>query len=123
MAYRPHARASVNPSSPRAWATCDRCGMNYNLERLGWQYQWSGPQLRNTRFLVCPSCMDKPAEFLKTIILPPDPVPVANPRPENYSYDFDNVMSTQDGSAFITEAETQYLIPDNSVNDADEDAP
>lgn len=123
MPYRPHGRASVNPSSPRAWATCDRCGFNNNLEKLSWQYQWSGPQLRNTRILVCPTCLDKPAQFLKTIILPPDPVPVANARPENYDYDFGNVMASQEGSAFITEAQDQYWIPDNSVNDADEDAP
>jgi len=34
--------------------------------------------------LVCKSCLDVPQEQLRTIILPPDPVPISNPRPENY---------------------------------------
>lgn len=124
MPYRPHGRASVNSASPRAWATCDRCGLNYNLEDLKWQFQWIGAQLQNLNWLVCDTCLDKPAEFLKSIILPPDPVPVSNPRPENYNADFNNAMATQDGTPFVTEADNgTFMIPDNSVNDADEDAP
>lgn len=36
------------------------------------------------RILVCQSCYDKPQEQLRTVILPPDPVPIMNPRPEDY---------------------------------------
>lgn len=124
MPWRPHGHARVNPGSPRAWATCDRCGGNYNLEDLQWQYQWVGPTLQNLQWLVCPTCLDKPAEFLKAIILPPDPVPVSNPRPENYNADFNNVIATEDGVAVVMDGDTgTFLIPDNSVNDANEDPP
>jgi hypothetical protein len=34
--------------------------------------------------LVCPSCLDRPNEQLRTITLPPDPVPIMNARPEYY---------------------------------------
>lgn len=123
MPYRPHGRAQVNPSNPRAWATCDQCGFIGNLENLSWQFQWTGTVLENQKFLVCDRCLDTPAKFLQTIILPPDPVPVANPRPENYARDFNNVMAAEEDVAIVTQDETTFLIPDNSVNDADEDAP
>lgn len=79
--------ADVNRSSPRAWGTCERCGFVWNLHKLGWQFDWRGTQLANTRHLVCPNCMDKPQRQLGTIILPPDPLPVLNARPEQYSFD------------------------------------
>jgi hypothetical protein len=41
------------------------------------------------RILVCQSCMDKPQENIRTIVIPPDPLPVVNPRPEDYT-DADN---------------------------------
>lgn len=65
----------------------------YNHDRLQWQFQWQGPKLTNIRILVCEYCLDTPQEQLRTIILPPDPVPIQNPRPENYTSD-DNPIST-----------------------------
>jgi len=88
MAWRPHPRgASTDRSAPRAWATCDRCGFIYNHYKLSWQYDWAGPQLINKRFLVCPRCLDVPQENLRTIVIPPDPPPIYNARPEPYSID------------------------------------
>lgn len=87
MAWRPKGRAQVNAESPRAFASCDRCGFNYNLVNLNWQYDYAGIGLINKRIKVCSICLDKPAEFLKTIILPADPVPVDQPRPEPYALD------------------------------------
>lgn len=78
-------RASVSLRRPRAHAICDRCGFRYNHDELQWQFQWAGPKLQNLRLLVCKSCLDVPQEGLRTIILPPDPVPIENPRPENYA--------------------------------------
>lgn len=91
MSY-PHGRARVDRTNPRAHGVCDRCYIRYNLEKLRWQFQWVGPQVQNIRLLVCPSCYDKPQEQLRTIILPIDPVPVRNARPENFVSD-DNAMS------------------------------
>lgn len=80
---RPHGRARVNPSAPRAFAACDRCGFLVNHADLRWAHDWVGPRLQNKRFLVCDRCLDVPQEQSRTIILPPDPLPIQNPRP-NY---------------------------------------
>ena len=87
MAWRYHGRAAVDPDSPRAWATCDRCSMLYNLNRLHWQNQWSGRSIIQLHLLVCDDCLDIPAPFLRTPVLPPDPPPIFNARVEPYSID------------------------------------
>lgn len=82
---RPHGRAQISARAPRALGICDRCGFQYNLDRLSWQWDWKfGPRLFNLRILVCPSCYDQPQESGRTVVLPPDPIPVMNARPENY---------------------------------------
>lgn len=80
---RPNGRAEVNSNRPRALGVCDRCYKRYNHDVLRWQFQWVATKLQNLHLLVCPSCMDEPQEQLRTIILPPDPVPILNARPEN----------------------------------------
>ncbi len=79
-----HGRANVSATNPRAFAICQRCGFLYNLDQLSWQYQFVGVTLQNLRILVCPTCLDTPSEQLRQIILPVDPVPMLNARPENY---------------------------------------
>lgn len=81
---RPHGKADINPNRPRALGICDKCGSMYNHDALRWQYQWGGPQLINLRMLVCDTCYDTPQAQLRLLILPPDPVPIQYPRPENY---------------------------------------
>lgn len=85
MAWARYTHANVSPSNPRAFAVCDRCGFVYNHYMLSWQYQWAGPKLQNLRILVCDTCMDVPQEQLRTIILPPDPIPIYNSRPGEFS--------------------------------------
>lgn len=97
---RPHPkRARTSARSPRAWATDDRSGFVGNHHNLQWQYQWAGTQLVNLRVLVYPDQLDKPQRQLGTIILPPDPVPIPNARPENYAIDEEPVSCryTMDG--------------------------
>jgi hypothetical protein len=90
---RPHGRASISARHPRALAVCQRCGFMYNLDQLKWQWDWQfGPRLRNLMIQVCPTCLDVPQESGRTIVLPPDPVPVAFPLPENYAH-ADNPLS------------------------------
>lgn len=89
---RPHGRAEINARSPRALGVCERCGFLYNHDQLRWQYEWRGISLQNIRILVCETCQDKPQDQLRVIILPPDPVPILNARPENYP-NADNPMS------------------------------
>lgn len=116
MAYRWHPKnAEVDSDNPRAWGTCDRCGFVWNLDRLCWQYDFQGTnQLQNTRLLVCPPCYDVPQPQLAPYILPPDPPPIFNARPENYSLDEASYLLTQDGSIITTQDGTPFetSIPD-----------
>lgn len=85
MSYASQAgRARTNPSNPQAHAICDRCGFRYNHVDLRWQYDWRGASLANLRLLVCPSCYDKAQNQLRSIVLPADPVPIANPRTQEF---------------------------------------
>jgi len=82
---RPHGNASVNRRRPRAWAICDKCGFLYNKHDLQWQYEWQGARTQNTNRLTCDRCLDDLQEQNRVIVLPADPQPVMNPRPENYT--------------------------------------
>lgn len=81
---RPHGRARVSARSPRAFAICDRCGFLYNHNQLSWQFDWAGASLINKRILVCETCNDKPQQQLRSIVVPADPVPIQNPRTQDY---------------------------------------
>lgn len=87
MAWRFHGRARVDPSSPRAFAVCDRCNFLFNHEDLEWQYEWRGDKLQNIRLLVCSKCLDVPFELNRPLHLPPDPVPISDARVENFFVD------------------------------------
>jgi hypothetical protein len=89
MAYRYHGHASVDPDNLQgaSWATCDRCGGNFNIRALTFQLEWAGPSMINKRLLVCSRCLDTPCPFLRSLVLPPDPTPIMNARPEPYSID------------------------------------
>ena len=85
MAYASQAgRARTSPSNPQAHAICDRCGFRYNLVNLSWQFDWAGASLINKRLLVCNPCNDNPQQQLRAIVLPADPVPVQNPRIQDF---------------------------------------
>lgn len=59
--------------------------MWYNDTDLKWQFDFVGPRLMNLRIRVCSRCLDKPFEHWRPIIVPPDPVPIPNPRPDLYA--------------------------------------
>ena len=82
---RPHGRAKVSARNPRAFGICDRCGFLYNHVNLQWQYDWAGASLINKRILVCNECNDVPQSQLRAIVVPADPVPILNPRIQDYS--------------------------------------
>lgn len=118
------SRAEVNADSPQGWSTCDQCGWQTNLNKMSWEKQWYGPTLRNTGFLLCQVCNEKskPAPFLQTLILPPDPPPLMNARPENYDADENSYRALQDDDIRITQtdgirivqiADEELLFPPN----------
>lgn len=77
-------RARTSSRNPQAFAVCDRCGMWYNHVNLRFQYDWRGASLQNLKLLVCNSCYDEPQAQLRAIVVPADPVPVTNPRIQDF---------------------------------------
>lgn len=98
----------MSARGPRAQGCCDRCGFTYTHSTLSWDYQWSGVKLQNLRLLVCKTCLDAPQIQLKTIIIPADPLPVLNPRPEQYAVTVPSFVATESstfaGSDITTES-------------------
>ena len=95
---RPQKRyVVVDPSNPAAAAQCDRCGRWFNLNSLKFQTEWAGQRLYNTGALVCTQggCLDVPQEQLRTILIPPDPLPVLNARVPDFAYEEQTVRITE----------------------------
>lgn len=93
---RPQSKyVRVDPTNPEAAGQCDRCSRWYSLVDLQWQMEWAGSRLYNTGSLVCDDCLDIPNEQLRTIILPPDPLPVQNARVPNFAYSEQTVRITE----------------------------
>lgn len=80
--FAPKGHAHLDPQRPAAFAICDCCGFLYNHRDLRWAQQWRGNKLEKTGYQHCPTCWDEPNPTLRPIVLPPDPVPVLNPRAE-----------------------------------------
>lgn len=80
--FAPRGHAHLDPQRPSAFAICDMCGFLYNRRDLKAERQFHGRELRNTGHLVCPTCWDAPNPTLRPIVLPPDPVPIYQPRSE-----------------------------------------
>jgi hypothetical protein len=109
---RPHPRrARTDPSAPAAWGTCDRSGFVLNQRDLKWQFEWSGLKLINKRVLVAPDMYDKPNRQLGTIVLPPDPMPIMNARPENYAIDEYPVSALAVSSGAVLVLSGNYAHP------------
>lgn len=67
---------------------------------------------QNTRLLVCADrCLDPLNEQDSPYILPPDPLPVYNARPEPYVLDETSWMSTQDGDVITTQDGDSFITP------------
>ena len=105
---RPHGRARVSARNPQAFGICDRCGILYNHNQLQWQFDWAGASLINKRILVCDTCNDEPQNQLRAIVLPADPVPILNPRIQNYSDSETDYRITQGNT---TNAQTGIPVP------------
>ena len=101
MGYASQAgRARTSSKSPQAHAICDRCGIRYNHCDLRWQFDWAGAGLVNKRILVCSHCYDAPQNQLRSIVLPADPVPIQNPRVQDF-YGAETDVRTTSGQTTI----------------------
>lgn len=83
MAGPPHNQfCPPNIGAPNPVGFCDRCGFEYPLGELVFQYDWRGASLSNLQLRVCTrTCYDVPQDQLRPIIIGPDPVPLRDPRP------------------------------------------
>ena len=95
MAWHPNGRARISARRPEAKAICDACGFMYSLADLCPRVQWAGAKLQTFNMLVCRTCWDVPQEQLRTIIIPADPLPVYNPRPERYTTIVPSFIATE----------------------------
>jgi hypothetical protein len=76
---------------------------------LRWQYDWAGASLINKRILVCAGCEDTPQEQLRAIVLPADPVPIINPRVQDFANDESDYLSTN--APTVYDATTGIPVP------------
>ena len=106
---RPHGRAKVSTRNPEAFAICDACQFLYNHSELRWQMEWGGNKLINKKLLVCRRCNDIPNTQLRAIVLPADPIPVLNPRVNNWRAAEGNFRTTSGQNA--VDPETGIPIP------------
>ena len=84
-----------------------------NHEDMAFQWDWAGTSLVNKRILVSRDELDVPQRQLGAVILPPDPPPIMNARPENYAIDEESSQpyTTEDGlDNYFTEASAAYAI-------------
>lgn len=105
-------RAKTNPRHPRAFAVCDRCGFWFNHYKLNWQYEWAGTKLIRLNILVCKPCLDKPQPQLKARVLPPDPVPIQNPRPEFFASNETDYLAKSGNKGKILQSDGSRIILD-----------
>jgi hypothetical protein len=87
-----------------------RCGFWYQRSELRNQQQWQGMHLQPLNIYVCDTCYDRPQIQLKTIILPPDPLPVWMPFPEQFDVEVASNMTTLTGTWFATTGGTDIVM-------------
>lgn len=109
MAYGSIAgKARTSARNPQAHAICDRCGGRYNHVDLQWQFDWAGATVQNKRILVCRSCLDVMQPQLRSLVLPGDPPPIINARPELFATAETSFRSTVWNA---TDAKTGIPVP------------
>lgn len=124
MSYRPSPKYASKDSRLGAWTTCDRCGFISNQSDMQFQYDFLGGSTpQSTGYLVCPRCLDDLRWQNMLLIIPPDPPPIYNTRPETYTVDETTWLTTEDSEIISTEDGSEFIAqipnPDGSrVNTA-----
>lgn len=103
--------AFADVDNPQAWAICDGCGFRVMHNSLKRQVEYRGGSAPVwTGFLVCGRCLDVPQPYFSRQVLPPDPVPVQNPRPgQNPTFR----ITLQDGTSAILTEDGAVLTQDS----------
>ena len=117
MTYSPKGKlVSIDRNAPEALGICDYTKFVHMHKDLVKQMEWRGNALVWTGFYVGKSYADVPNAQLKTPILPPDPVPVRNPRLQQptvitWSGNYNNSWSTLPVFSWNSWEGTQNAIP------------
>ena len=115
MSYYPHGKyVSIDTDNPEALGICDYSGFVFPRKDLIRQMEWRGDDLAWTGFYVGKPFADKPNEQNRTPILPPDPVPVLDPRPpffSNITWNTDANIFNQDPYTFGSNVGQMINIP------------
>lgn len=83
MTYRPKGKhVTIDESYPEALGICDYTGFVHLRRDLVQQMEYRGNGLVWTGLYVGKDYADIPNEQQRPPILPPDPIPVQNPRPQ-----------------------------------------
>ena len=112
-------RAKINSRNPQAAGRCDLCGFIFSRSELRPQLQWAGNKLIDLKQLVCRRCNDIPQTQLRAIVIPADPTPVLNPRPENYRVASTDYRSTSGQNT--VDPLTGIPIPGNTLRITEND--
>jgi hypothetical protein len=118
-----NGRARISATQPRAKGICDRCGLMYSLSDLQYQFQWAGTGLVNLQLRVCRGCMDIPQIQFKSFVLPPDPLPVDNPRIEYYGIEVTSFLMSEEGPSLLMESGSALLWEINDTPNNDPNLP
>ena len=110
MSRWPKDHAEIDPFNPRAVGLCDRCGRVWNRDVLQWRFQWQGMTTVNTGFLECPKCWCPPDNHARGYRIPPDPLPVNQPRPINADPQQTDYRVTQTGDLRTTQNSDARII-------------
>lgn len=113
MSHRPHPkRTTLDIDRPDPWSTSDRGGWVGDHSQMRWQFVWAGSQIINTGLLVFEDEYDIPNEQFRTLVLPPDPDPLMNARPEPYVIDETDWLTTgvRGGGGSVLETQNGELL-------------
>lgn len=116
-------RFRISARNPEARGACDRCGFQYSLNDLRWQFQWAGLKLQNLQLRVCSTCMDKPQEQFRAFTIPADPLPVLNPRIEQYGIEVTSFLQTVEGPTLLTQEGSALILTINVTPNEDLNLP
>lgn len=105
-------RARINSRNPQAAAVCDRCGGVFNHVDLQWQFDYAGASLINKRILICYLCLDTPQQQLRAVVLPADPMPIINPRPQDYRVAEASLRATS--GPYVPDPVTGLMVPQDT---------
>jgi hypothetical protein len=87
---------------------------------LKWQYDWAGASLINKRMLVCNTCYDVPQEQLRAIVVPADPMPIINPRVQDFVTAEQNTRVTSGQNSVDPVTGIPIINGDTRITQADE---